>query len=164
MKGITEMTDEQYMRIVSDPQYIQISDLRDENDRLRAENEALKAKLESGLWFSAVEVAEIGTMINTAKRLQAENEEWRQINDSTDFEYKKLKAELDVAKRDLRISNKCITCIHNTGREGKDWCNNPNKGVRFANRKEDRYIRCECCGWEWRGLCAENGGNSNEKV
>lgn len=142
-KGMTEMTDEQYMRIVSDPQHIQISDLRDENDRLRAENEALKAKLESGLWFSAVEVAEIGTMINTAKRLQAENEEWRQINDSTDFEYKKLKAELDAAKYDLRICDNCDVC-------------------KYGTRATAPLGKCDKChirtNWEWRGPCAENGG------
>jgi len=72
------------------------------------------------------------------------------------------KARAEAAEMDLRIANKCITCAYNTGREGKDFCTSPDFSIRFVNRKEDRYIRCECCGWKWRGPCAENSPAPDE--
>ena len=57
----------------------------------------------------------------------------------------------EAAMKDLGIANKCVTCIYNTGAEGEFLCKSRDKTIRFINRKEDRYIRAACCGWEWRG-------------
>lgn len=94
---------------------------------------------------------DVPRLLDEVKRLQAENEEWRQINDSTDFEYKKLKAELDVVKRDMHTNDPCQSCKWLVKIEKGRWrFTGPN--CEYCMDEDDRPSH------EWRGPCAENGG------
>lgn len=70
-------------------------------------------------------------------------------------EVERLRAELDAAKWDLTYTDNCDACVHNV------------KGAECGLDCEDCTLDCTCracfngeTAWQWRGLCAENGGRN----
>jgi hypothetical protein len=99
--------------------------------------------------FATAARTDVPALLGEVDRLREENEQWAMVNDSTGFEYKKLTAEnarlrreLEAVKYDLGCAGLCENCKHVYNDECSLVCGDSDSPYR----------------WEWRGLCAENGG------